>query len=465
MANNKVIANGETLIDLTEDTVTPSNMVSGIVAHDASGARIVGTFDPSIFVQKSGDTMTGDLNLTNHNVLINSASSEKVIQIVTQAGGNVSLCYGESLKHGIYSSGYETSLTDSNTYTSSGKWVISRESDGKVTIPDWASIGNSTTPVYINAAGKPTPVSSIDVSNADYLKEADKRNDNFSPSTYMNNQGMKMRYEFKTRATIGAPGSSTYVSTLTFTPWADSSGGRPSQLSIDSDGTIGFRTSANDSTWNAWNKLITTKSDPATAPKYLESAFSRSDTPINQPGHLYDNSRVHMRLDGVFNTPVAFGNADGFTLSFFWDNSGAYDSQLFIPNGTGEPMIRKRAAGSSWSTDPNDTTHYSKIITNTTPSTKVEFTPVTGSAANPTKCWYAKYGKIVEVSMRVSGLTVSSSNVLIYTLPVGYRPQTTISVYGNNGSVGCAWTIKDTGEIYVAPTNNAEYLHTTFIVA
>lgn len=61
MANNKVIANGETLIDLTEDTVTASNMVSGIVAHDASGARIVGTFDPSIFVQKSGDTMTGDL--------------------------------------------------------------------------------------------------------------------------------------------------------------------------------------------------------------------------------------------------------------------------------------------------------------------------------------------------------------------------------------------------------------------
>lgn len=61
MANNKVVANGETLIDLTEDTVTPSNMVSGIVAHDASGARIVGTFDPSIFVQKSGDIMSGDL--------------------------------------------------------------------------------------------------------------------------------------------------------------------------------------------------------------------------------------------------------------------------------------------------------------------------------------------------------------------------------------------------------------------
>lgn len=61
MANNKVIANGETLIDLTEDTVTPSTMVNGIVAHDASGVRIVGTFDPSIYVLKAGDIMSGNL--------------------------------------------------------------------------------------------------------------------------------------------------------------------------------------------------------------------------------------------------------------------------------------------------------------------------------------------------------------------------------------------------------------------
>ena len=58
---NHVVVGNETKLDLRQDTVTPSTMVSGIVAHDASGARIVGTFDPSIFVQKSGDTMTGDL--------------------------------------------------------------------------------------------------------------------------------------------------------------------------------------------------------------------------------------------------------------------------------------------------------------------------------------------------------------------------------------------------------------------
>ena len=569
---NHVVVGNETKLDLREDTVTPSTMVNGIVAHDASGVRIVGTFDPSIFVLKAGDTMSGPLTFDTSNtnairyagtngtyamikfkdntidnygngiviggggltivgggesadtvaaqyttggsevlelasdeavyirsnvnngfssaksfvfgdngyltvsnggvaatgdITVNNATSEKVIRIGTQSGAQVSLCFGTSLNQGVYSSGYTTDISDSSKYTSSGLWIIARGSDGSVNIPNWASIGNSTTPVYINAAGKPTPVSSIDVSNADYLREADTRNDNFLPSTYMSSLGRKMRYEFKTRATIGAPGSSTYVSILTFSPWADSSGGRPSQLSIDPDGTIGFRISGNDSTWNAWNKLVTTKAEPATAPKYLESAFSRSETPINQPGHLYDNSRVHMRLDGVFNAPVAFGNADGFTLSFFWDNSGAYDSQLFIPNGTGEPMIRKRAAGSSWSTDVNDTAHYSKIITNTTPSTKVTFTPTTGTATTPSPgCWYAKYGKVVELTFNVSGLTAGATSYSqqITTLPAGYRPQNDIWGVANNDGVTMGVWIRSSGEVLIKPTSGACHFHTTFIV-
>lgn len=43
MAVNKVEYGGETLIDLTEDTVTPETLAEGITAHDASGEQIVGT--------------------------------------------------------------------------------------------------------------------------------------------------------------------------------------------------------------------------------------------------------------------------------------------------------------------------------------------------------------------------------------------------------------------------------------
>lgn len=43
MAYNKVIYGGNTLIDLTGDTVTPATMLSGVKAHDKSGEVIKGT--------------------------------------------------------------------------------------------------------------------------------------------------------------------------------------------------------------------------------------------------------------------------------------------------------------------------------------------------------------------------------------------------------------------------------------
>lgn len=47
MANNlninKVVYGQTILLDLTEDTVTSENLAMGIIAHDKSGARIVGT--------------------------------------------------------------------------------------------------------------------------------------------------------------------------------------------------------------------------------------------------------------------------------------------------------------------------------------------------------------------------------------------------------------------------------------
>ena len=43
MAINKVIFGGDTLIDLTADTVTAADLASGVTAHDKSGAVITGT--------------------------------------------------------------------------------------------------------------------------------------------------------------------------------------------------------------------------------------------------------------------------------------------------------------------------------------------------------------------------------------------------------------------------------------
>lgn len=54
---NKVVVNGETILDLTQDTVTPATLAKGIKAHDKSGARITGEYVP---LDTSDATVTAD---------------------------------------------------------------------------------------------------------------------------------------------------------------------------------------------------------------------------------------------------------------------------------------------------------------------------------------------------------------------------------------------------------------------
>ena len=47
MANNKVqLSDGTTLMDLTQDTVTPQTLLSGAAAHNAAGEKISGAVAP-----------------------------------------------------------------------------------------------------------------------------------------------------------------------------------------------------------------------------------------------------------------------------------------------------------------------------------------------------------------------------------------------------------------------------------
>lgn len=60
MGVNKVdLANGETLIDLTKDTITPQTLEKGVTAHDARGEPIVGTM-----VAGEGGTGGGIIDVT-----------------------------------------------------------------------------------------------------------------------------------------------------------------------------------------------------------------------------------------------------------------------------------------------------------------------------------------------------------------------------------------------------------------
>ena len=65
----------------------------------------------------------------------------------------------------------------------------------------------------------------------------------------------KFRLDFKTRSTIGVPGSGTYSTSMTISPWTDATGGYVHQLNFN-DGGIFYRTGVFGSSWNTWRKVV-----------------------------------------------------------------------------------------------------------------------------------------------------------------------------------------------------------------
>lgn len=58
MAINKVVYGGDTLVDLTSDTVTPETLAKGYTAHGANGEPIVGTMANNGAISKTIDGLT-----------------------------------------------------------------------------------------------------------------------------------------------------------------------------------------------------------------------------------------------------------------------------------------------------------------------------------------------------------------------------------------------------------------------
>ena len=55
MAVNKVVVNEQTIMDLTGDTVTASDLFKDITAHNKAGEKIVGTAEVSVIYSGTGD--------------------------------------------------------------------------------------------------------------------------------------------------------------------------------------------------------------------------------------------------------------------------------------------------------------------------------------------------------------------------------------------------------------------------
>ena len=95
MANaNQVIVNGETILDLRSDTVTPETLQKGYTAHDKSGTKITGTLEASsISVQPSKSvtiTSNGTATITPDDGY--DALSSVDVTVNVASGGGVETC-------------------------------------------------------------------------------------------------------------------------------------------------------------------------------------------------------------------------------------------------------------------------------------------------------------------------------------------------------------------------------------
>lgn len=92
MAINKIIYGGDTLIDLTSDTVDASHLLSGYKAHDRSGAIITGTCeynaDTSDATASADEILDGQIAYANGNKITGTMVNNGAVTgtISTKAG-------------------------------------------------------------------------------------------------------------------------------------------------------------------------------------------------------------------------------------------------------------------------------------------------------------------------------------------------------------------------------------------
>lgn len=103
MAVNKVEVNGETKLDLTQDTVTPENLLSGATAHNAAGRQISGAVAP-VRYDVAQDLTSDQKNQARDNI---GASATVIMRKVTltAAGWNSSTKQQAAAVSGVLADG------------------------------------------------------------------------------------------------------------------------------------------------------------------------------------------------------------------------------------------------------------------------------------------------------------------------------------------------------------------------
>lgn len=131
MSVNKVDVNGVTVLDLTQDSVTPATLKKGETAHDASGAQIIGTLE----VPATEERMV-ELSMTSGNQVILPTSGKVMSKVTVRKPATL---LPENIKKGVVIGGVTGSLEAGDT---SETWIIKSSATGEFTTTQIAFTSN-----------------------------------------------------------------------------------------------------------------------------------------------------------------------------------------------------------------------------------------------------------------------------------------------------------------------------------
>lgn len=132
MANaNQVIVNGETILDLRSDTVTPETLQKGYTAHDKSGTKITGTLEASSVSVQSSKSVTITSNGTVSVTPDAPYDALKKVDVTVDVVADVPLV---TVTFKATQFGDEISSPDDSAVAEMGNIIISAFVDGNISL-------------------------------------------------------------------------------------------------------------------------------------------------------------------------------------------------------------------------------------------------------------------------------------------------------------------------------------------